>query len=124
MLIGKGDYWNRVTFSHIKDNMDAKDIMIEGDLKVKITDEVAQGKYSNLAVVAHSTSEFVLDFAKLLPGFNGGLVHSRVIMAPEHCKRLLFALKDNIDLYESQYGTIQIPEHTIKPPFGTPKGEA
>jgi len=61
-----------------------------------MTDEVAQGTYSNLAVISHSSSEFILDFVRIVPGVRKGNVKSRVIMTPEHAKRLLFALQENI----------------------------
>lgn len=86
-----------------------------------MTDEVAQGTYSNLAVISHSSSEFILDFVRIVPGVRKGNVKSRVIMTPEHAKRLLFALQENIVKYENMFGEIRIPQ-TI--PFPTAQGEA
>jgi hypothetical protein len=86
-----------------------------------MTDEVAQGTYSNLAVISHSSSEFILDFVRIVPGVRKGNVKSRVIMTPEHAKRLLFALQENIVKYENMFGEIRIPQ-TI--PFPTVQGEA
>ena len=86
-----------------------------------MTDEVAQGTYSNLAVISHSSSEFILDFVRIVPGVRKGNVKSRVIMTPEHAKRLLFALQENIVKYENMFGEISIPQ-TI--PFPTVQGEA
>lgn len=75
--------------------------------------EVARGFYSTLAVISHSHTEFVMDFATFLPGFPKPEVGSRVIMSPEHAKRLFLALQDNIIKYESQFGTIDLGE--VKP---------
>ena len=76
--------------------------------KLEVLPEAAGGTYSNLAVISHSKTEFIIDFAAIFPGFSGPQVRSRIIMAPEHCKRLLGALADNISKYESQFGTIGI----------------
>ena len=70
--------------------------------------EVARGTYSNLAIISHSNSEFTLDFAAVLPGMQGPEVLSRIVMTPEHAKRLLGALQDNVGKYENQFGTIRI----------------
>lgn len=70
--------------------------------------EVAKGIYSNLAVISHSRSEFVLDFATILPGFPKPEVGSRIIMTPEHAKRLFLALQDNIIKYENQFGPVDL----------------
>ena len=86
-----------------------------------MTDEVAQGTYSNMAVIAHSSSEFIFDFVRLVPGVRKGSVKSRVIMSPEHAKRLLFALQDNIAKYENMFGEIRMPQNTL---FPTIQGEA
>ena len=76
--------------------------------KLEVLPEVAGGTCSNLAVISHSKTEFIIDFASIMPGFSGPKVQSRIIMAPEHCKRLLGALADNISKYENQFGTIGI----------------
>lgn len=94
------------------------------EIKLQFSDDAAQGKYANLAVVAHSSSEFVIDFAKVLPGFQSPLVHTRVIMAPEHLKRLIAALQDNMNKFEQQYGEVKLPEQNFVMPAMTPKGEA
>ena len=80
------------------------------NLNLDITPEVAQGIYSNLAVISHTPAEMVLDFAQMLPGTKSATVRSRVIMNPIHAKRLLMALNDNINKYESQFGTIEEPK--------------
>ena len=78
-------------------------------LQIELSQEVGQGQYANLAVITHSSSDFVLDFARVLPGLPKAQVKSRVILAPEHAKRLLGALQENIMRYEQAYGTIKIP---------------
>ena len=77
--------------------------------RLEVLPEAAGGTYSNLAVISHSKNEFLIDFATMFPGFQGPQVRSRIIMAPEHCKRLLGALAENIGKYESQFGTIELP---------------
>lgn len=78
-------------------------------LDIELTEEVAQGHYSNLAIISHSNSEFIIDFAAVLPGMQKAKVKSRVILTPEHAKRLLMSLQDNITRYESAIGKIEIP---------------
>lgn len=98
----------------------------QNQFQMGIKPEVAEGQYANLALITHSTSDFVIDFACILPGMPQPQVKSRIIMAPEHAKRLLQALQSNIYNYEKTFGKINLPnepERTIAP-FGTPKGEA
>lgn len=95
------------------------------EIGIEITKETAAGNYSNLALITHSNSEFIFDFARVLPGYPKAQVVSRVIMTPEHAKRLLLALRDNISKYESQHGEISIgapnlPKNTIPFGFGGP----
>ena len=93
-------------------------------LEIHLTDEVAQGNYSNLAIIAHSSSEFIIDFATVLPGLKKANVKSRVIITPEHAKRLLLSLQENITRYESNIGKINIPtKQPMIDPFGG-KGNA
>lgn len=80
----------------------------KNELSININPEIASGKYSNLAIITHSRSEFILDFASMLPGMPKADVVSRIIMNPEHAKRLLLALKDNVEKFENQFGTIQL----------------
>ena len=75
--------------------------------RLEVKPDVAAGTYSNLAVISHSKTEFIIDFAAMLPGLPGAQVQSRIIMAPEHCKRLLGALADNVSKYEAQFGPIR-----------------
>ena len=77
-------------------------------LQIELKPEAAQGFYSNLAIISHSKSEFVIDFATMLPGLQKAVVGNRIIMTPEHAKRLLAALQDNIQKYENQFGQIDL----------------
>ena len=92
-------------------------------IDLELDAEVAQGHYSNLAIISHSTSEFILDFAALLPGLPKAKVRSRVILTPEHAKRLLLSLQENITRYENNVGKINIPTKPMIDPFGH-KGNA
>jgi hypothetical protein len=95
-------------------------------LQIELKPEVATGMYSNLAIVANTPSEFVIDFVAMLPGMAKAEVRSRILLTPEHAKRLLFALQERIRGYESQFGTIDLHQPEQKgrtiAPFGT--GEA
>jgi len=77
-------------------------------INLELKPEIARGNYSNLAIITHSHSEFIIDFAEMLPGLPKPEINSRVIMTPEHAKRLLSALMDNINKYESQFGSIEM----------------
>ena len=90
--------------------MDPKKIDIE------IKPEVAQGRYANLAIITHSSSEFILDFAQNMPGMPKMQVASRIIMTPEHAKRLLGALTENIRKDEGQFGEIRLPMNPMMIP--------
>ena len=87
-------------------------------IDLELDDAVAQGHYSNLAIISHSTSEFIIDFATVLR------VKSRIILTPEHAKRLLRSLQDNIVRYESNVGKIEIPTPTPIPDTGPKMGQA
>ncbi|MDR1371722.1 MAG: DUF3467 domain-containing protein [Dysgonamonadaceae bacterium] len=89
----------------------------QNNMQIELNEEVAQGVYSNLAIIAHSSSEFVLDFVRMMPGVPKAKVQSRIIITPEHAKRLFLALMDNIKKYESQYGEIRLQT----PPGFTPQ---
>ncbi|MDR1339874.1 MAG: DUF3467 domain-containing protein [Prevotellaceae bacterium] len=82
----------------------------QAEINIELTEEVAQGTYSNLAIIAHSSSEFVVDFVRVMPGVPKAKVQNRIILTPEHAKRLLHALQDNISKYESIHGTIKIDD--------------
>ncbi|SFL39426.1 DUF3467 domain-containing protein [Proteiniphilum acetatigenes] len=89
------------------------------EIQIELSDEIAQGIYSNLAIISHSTSEFVVDFVRIVPGVPKAKVKSRIILTPEHAKRLLMALKDNIDKFEQQNGAIRIQNDPgFLPPIG------
>ncbi|MDY9919909.1 hypothetical protein PSM36_1887 [Proteiniphilum saccharofermentans] len=89
------------------------------EIQIELSDEIAQGIYSNLAIISHSSSEFVVDFVRIVPGVPKAKVKSRIILTPEHAKRLLMALKDNIDKFEQQNGSIRIQgDPGFLPPIG------
>ena len=89
----------------------------ENQLNIELSAEVAEGTYSNLAIISHSSSEFVIDFIRMMPGTPKANVKSRIILTPEHAKRLLFALQDNINKYEQQNGKIKVPDNNQLPPI-------
>ncbi|HVD98305.1 MAG TPA: DUF3467 domain-containing protein [Cytophagaceae bacterium] len=76
-------------------------------INIELTEEMAEGVYSNFAMIAHSNSEFVIDFIRMMPGLPKAKVKARIIATPEHAKRLLLALQDNIKKYEEAFGTIK-----------------
>lgn len=79
-------------------------------LDIELSHEIAQGTYSNLAIISHSSSEFIVDFVRIMPGVPKAEVKSRIILTPEHAKRLMFALQDNIAKFENMHGKINLPE--------------
>jgi hypothetical protein len=96
-------------------------------LQIELPPDVAQGKYVNLALIAHSSSEFIIDLAAMMPGLQKPTVKSRVILAPEHAKRLAIALQENIARFEKEHGRIVLPNsqpRTISPFDIGNKGEA
>lgn len=104
----------------------------DGQLQIELTPEVAEGIYTNLALITHSSAEMVFDFIRVLPGVPKAGVKSRIVMAPEHAKRLLLALQENVARYEAAFGTINLgmPEDApagvgnTATPFGVPGGQA
>lgn len=98
----------------------------KNQINIELTEEIGQGVYSNLAVITHSSSEFIVDFVRIMPGMPKAPVKSRIILTPEHAKRLLRALTDNVKKYESLHGTIK--EGPNNPPmplnFGGPTAQA
>ena len=100
----------------------------KSQIQIELKEEVAQGTYSNLAVITHSSSEFILDFVRVMPGVPKAEVKSRVILTPEHAKRLLRALEDNVKKFEKVHGPVKnIEQHggPIMPMnFGGPTGQA
>jgi hypothetical protein len=105
-----------------EDNKEAKG----NQINIELSEEIAEGVYSNLAMIAHSSSEFVIDFIRLMPGVPKAKVKSRIVVTPEHAKRLLRALEDNIKKFESAHGTIKSIEEAPRFPmnFGGTVGEA
>src|SRR5664280_2207268 len=99
---------------------------IPNQINIELKEEVAQGTYSNLAIITHSSSEFVVDFVRIMPGTPKANVKSRIILTPEHAKRLLFALQENITKFEKQNGKIKIADNGFLPPvpMGFGGGEA
>ena len=92
---------------------------METKIEISIEPAIAGGKYSNLALVNHSESEFILDFAQNMPGMPTAQVVSRIILTPDHAKRVLNALADNIQKYESKYGEIKVAKGTYNLTGGT-----
>lgn len=94
----------------------------ENQINIELTDDIAQGAYSNLAIITHSPGEFISDFVQLMPGVPKGKVRSRIIMTPQNAKRYMKALIENIQRYEQAFGTIQeldtppMPTMTFGPP--------
>ncbi|MBQ2440733.1 MAG: DUF3467 domain-containing protein [Paludibacteraceae bacterium] len=89
--------------------------MKEEKIDIHVSEQVAEGTYANLALIAHSPAEFILDFARIMPGQKQSNVQARIIMNPRNAKQLLAALQDNIAKYERQYGNI---------PMGNAGGES
>ena len=95
-------------------------------LNIELTEEIAEGTYSNLAIINHSPSEFVVDFIQMMPGLQKAKVKSRVILTPEHAKRLLEALQENVNKFENAFGPIKTGGETPSFPmnFGGTIGDA
>ncbi|MDC0584643.1 DUF3467 domain-containing protein [Bacteroidales bacterium] len=96
-------------------------------INIELKEDVAQGTYSNLAIITHSTSEFVVDFIRMMPGIPKAEVKSRIILTPEHAKRLLHALNDNVKKFEALHGEIKNSEGGMPPMpmnFGGPTAQA
>ena len=94
-------------------------------LNIELTEEVAEGTYSNLAIINHSPSEFVVDFIQVMPGVPKAKVKSRIVLTPQHAKRLMKALADNVSKFETQHGNIKDVDPNVVPlTFGGPAAEA
>ncbi len=100
----------------------------KNQINIELKEEIAQGIYSNLAIITHSSSEFVVDFVRIMPGIPKANVQSRIILTPEHAKRLLLALKDNLAKFEALHGPIKDVEGGGGPQiplnFGGPTAQA
>ena len=104
-------------------------------MQIELKEDIAQGVYVNLALITHSSSEFIIDFVSALPGLPKPEVRSRVILTPENIKRLVYSLQENVANYERNFGIIRLPENksnededkngkTFVPPLNGFKGEA
>ncbi len=80
-------------------------------IEIELNEEIAEGTYSNFAIITHSAHEFIIDFVRMMPGVPKAKVKSRIILTPEHAKRLTGALMDNIHKFESQFGEIKMSEN-------------
>lgn len=97
----------------------------EQQLNIELSEEMADGAYANLAIVTHSFAEFVIDFVNVMPNVPKAKVKSRIIMTPQHAKRVMRALIDNIKRFEAQYGNIKDQETPAMPfNFGAPPAQA
>jgi hypothetical protein len=97
----------------------------ENQLNIELSEEVAEGIYSNLAIITHSPAEFVVDFIKMMPGVPKAKVKSRIVLTPQHAKRLMKALADNINKFEQIHGKIKDTEMNALPlSFGGPTAQA
>ncbi len=81
---------------------------VQKPIEIELNANIAQGVYSNMVMIAYSPSEFIFDFAKILPGLPKARVQSRVLMTPQHAKLLLKALEDNIKQYEAKFGEVKL----------------
>ncbi|MBO7124495.1 MAG: DUF3467 domain-containing protein [Bacteroidales bacterium] len=93
-------------------------------LSIDLPAEIAEGTYSNLAIISHSNTEFILDFVRMMPGMPKAKVMSRVILTPEHAKKLLNALQENISKYEKNVGAIKQSENFTINNFGPSSAQA
>jgi len=98
----------------------------QNQINIELSEEVAEGIFSNLAIISHSPSEFVIDFIRLVPNVPKAKVKSRIILTPQHAKRLMKAMMDNVKRYEAQFGHIDDPEQGQQmPPLNfTPTAQA
>jgi len=98
----------------------------QGELNIELSEEVAEGIYSNLAIITHSNSEFIVDFIRMMPGVPKAKVKSRIILTPQHAKRLMRALIDNVKKFESINGEIKDVDNGVALPmnFGGPSAQA
>jgi len=96
----------------------------QGQINIELDEKVAEGTYSNLAIINHSVSEFVLDFVSIMPGTPKSKVKSRIILTPQHAKRLVKALGDNVQRFENAHGEIKDYEQPPMPLNFGPTGQA
>ncbi len=113
-----------IIFVRLNNNMEENN---QNSINIDLSNDIAQGSYVNLSIVGHSSSEFIMDFVRLMPGMPKASVTNRLIMTPENAKRFLHTLMDNIRGYEDKFGEIKINnENTNNMPmgFGTPNAKA
>ncbi|WP_158796846.1 DUF3467 domain-containing protein [Pedobacter sp. L105] len=98
----------------------------ENQINIELSEEIAEGVFSNLAIITHSNTEFVVDFIRVMPGVPKAKVKSRIILTPEHAKRLMIAMQDNIEKFEAQNGRIKTQDEPSGFPlnFGGPTAQA
>jgi hypothetical protein len=98
----------------------------DNQINIELSEEIAEGIFSNLAIITHSNTEFVLDFIRVMPGLPKAKVKSRIILTPEHAKRLMIAMEDNIEKFEAINGRIKTQEEGTAFPmnFGGPTAQA
>lgn len=94
------------------------------EIDIELSADMADGIYSNLAIISHSQNEFVVDFVSIMPGLPKARVRSRIILTPQNAKRLLKALESNIKTFEKNHGTIKVQEINAPFSFGTPTAQA
>ena len=93
-------------------------------INIELDESIAKGVYSNLAIINHSSSEFVLDFVSIMPGLPKAKVKSRIVLTPQHAKRLIKALADNVHRFELAHGEIKDTEQAPIPLNFGPTGQA
>lgn len=93
-------------------------------INIELPEDISEGTYSNLAIISHSPQEFVVDFIRILPGVPKAKVKSRIVLTPEHAKRFVKALADNVKKYEQQFGVIQDKEQPMVPMNFGPTAQA
>ena len=104
--------------------MEMSDSKKKKEINIELDQETAQGTYSNLAIINHSVSEFVVDFINIMPGSPKAKVRSRIILTPQHAKRFVKALNDNVHRFENAHGEIKDYEQPPSPLNFGPPGEA
>lgn len=101
-----------------------KEIQNPGKLEIELNEDEAVGTYSNLVMITHSPSEFILDFIAVMPGVPKAKVVKRMVLTPDHAKRLAGALNDNVQRYEKEHGPINIKDRREIPMYRGPQAEA
>lgn len=96
----------------------------QGQINIELEETIAEGIYSNLAIINHSQSEFVVDFVAIMPGIPKSKVKSRIILTPQHAKRFLKALHENVQRFENAHGEIKDYKQPAIPINFGPTGEA